>query len=248
MTERTSRVGSQIPDTELVELRDGKLLRTRASDLFRGRRIVLFALPGAFTPTCSTTHVPGYVTLLKELRQAGIDDVICLSVNDPYVMEAWQREEKAQELHFMSDPFGEFTQAMGMSVDNRDTALGARSWRYSMLVENGVIKTMFIERDVPGDPFEVSGAETMLKYLRPEYKVRNPALMLARHGCPHCARAKELLKNRGIAFEAVHLGDELTMRGVKAASGVATVPQIFIDGRLIGGAEQLAEYLAHREP
>jgi peroxiredoxin len=105
MAERTSRVGSQIPDGELVELRDGKLLRTRTADLFKGRRIVLFALPGAFTPTCSTTHVPGYVTLLNDFRQAGINDVICLAVNDPYVMDAWQREEKAQGLHFMSDPF-----------------------------------------------------------------------------------------------------------------------------------------------
>jgi glutathione-dependent peroxiredoxin len=246
MTERTSRAGSQIPDTELVELRDGKVIRTRTPDLFRGRRIVLFALPGAFTPTCSTTHVPGYVTLLNDFRQAGINDVICLAVNDPYVMDAWQREEKAEGLRFMSDPFGEFTQAMGMAIDHRDAGLGIRSWRYSMLVENGEIKTMFIERDVPGDPFEVSDAETMFKHLRPDYKAPSPAFVLARHGCPHCARAKELLKNQGIDFEVVHLGDELTMRGVKAASGVATVPQIFIDGKLIGGADQLAQYLGAR--
>jgi peroxiredoxin len=90
-------------------------MRTRASNVFRGRRIVLFALPGAFTPTCGTTHVPGYVTLFKELRHAGLDDIICLSVNHPYVMEAWQREEKAQDLYFMSDPFGEFTEAIGIS-------------------------------------------------------------------------------------------------------------------------------------
>jgi glutaredoxin-like protein len=244
MADRPSRAGSNIPDAELVEMRDGKLLHTRTADLFKDRRVVVFALPGAFTPTCSTTHVPGFVSLLNEFKQAGIDDVICLAVNDPYVMDAWQRQEKAEALRFMSDPFGDFTRAMGMSVDHRDAGLGVRSWRYSMLVENGAIKTMFIERDVPGDPFEVSDAETMIKHLRPDYKGQSPVFMLARHGCPHCARAKELLTKRGIPFEVVHLGDELTMRGVKAASGVATVPQIFIEGKLIGGADQLAQYLA----
>ncbi|MBC7983540.1 MAG: redoxin family protein, partial [Candidatus Obscuribacterales bacterium] len=210
----------------------------------RGRRVVVFALPGAFTPTCSTAHVPGYVARLKDLHEAGIDDIVCLSVNDAFVMEAWQRSEKAEGVHFVADAFGEFTQAMGMSVDHRDASLGMRSWRYSMLVDNGKIEKMFIEPDVPGDPFQVSDADTMLKYLRPDQKSLGPVMMLARHGCPHCGRAKALLKERGIPFEAIHLGDELTMQGVKAASGTATVPQIFIDGKLIGGGDKLAELLA----
>lgn len=247
MNNRTSLAGSPVPDVELAELRDGNLLRFPSSDLFRGHRIVVFALPGAFTPTCSTAHVPGYVALLKDFRQAGIDDVVCLSVNDPYVMEAWQRAEKAEGVRFVADPYGEFTQAMGMSVDQRSASLGTRSWRYSMLVDNGTIETMFIEPEVAGDPFEVSDAETMLKYLRPDHKHVSPAFVLARHGCRHCARAKDLLNSFGIPFEAVHLGDELTMRGVKAASGGTTVPQIFIDGKLIGGTDQLAEYLSQRK-
>jgi glutathione-dependent peroxiredoxin len=241
---RTSRVGMQIPDVELVELIDAKVVRLRSVDLFRNRRTALFALPGAFTPTCSSEHVPGYVRGLSQLQDAGIAEVICLSVNDPYVMEAWQRAEKAQSLRFISDPYGEFTAAMGMLVDNRDASLGKRSWRYSMLVDNGVVEAMFVEREVPGDPFEVSGAETMMKYLRPGYETPRPAFMLARHGCPHCARAKQLLKDRGIPFEAVHLGEEFTMQGVKAASGSATVPQVFIDGVLIGGADQLTQYFS----
>jgi glutaredoxin-like protein len=243
MSNRTSRAGAQVPDVELGELRDGIVQRIRSADLFRGRRVVLFALPGAFTPTCSTAHVPGYVARLKDFRQAGIDDVLCLSVNDPFVMEAWQRSEKAQGVRFIADPYGVFTEAMGMSVDHRDASLGTRSWRYSMLVDNGKIEIMFIEPDVPGDPFEVSDADTMFKY----QKSLGPAFMLARHGCPHCARAKALLEGRGIAFEAIHLGDELTMQGVKAASGVATVPQIFIDGKLVGGADQLTDYLSKRK-
>ena len=103
---------------------------------------------------------------------------------------------------------------------------------------------MFIEPDKPGGPFEVSDADTMWKYLRPNDKSRGSAFMLARHGCQHCARAKRLLDEHGITYEAIYLGDELTMQGVKSASGAATVPQVYMDGRLIGGADQLTEYLA----
>jgi glutathione-dependent peroxiredoxin len=246
MSKRESREGSRVPDVELAEMRDGKALKVSSRELFGGKRVILFALPGAFTPTCSTAHVPGYVARLKDFRNAGIADVICLSVNDPFVMEAWQKSEKAEGIHFVADPHAEFTQAMGMAIDHRDVPLGVRSWRYSMLVNDGTIEKMFIEPDVPGDPFEVSDADTLWKHLRPNEKGASPAFMLARHGCPHCRRAKALLDERGIAYEAVHLGDELTMQGVKAASGIATVPQVFIDGKLIGGADQLEQYLAQR--
>jgi peroxiredoxin/glutaredoxin len=243
MSKRPSREGAQVPEVQLSELRDGKVKRIASSELFKGRRVILFALPGAFTPTCSTAHVPGYVARLKDFRSAGIDDVVCLSVNDPFVMEAWQRSEKAEGIRFVADPFAEFTEAMGMAVDHRDASLGVRSWRYSMLVIDGKIDKMFIEPDVPGDPFEVSDAETLFRYLRPDAKTLGPAFVLARHGCPHCARAKDLLNERGIACEALYLGDELSMQGVRAASGAATVPQVFIDGKLVGGADQLASYL-----
>ena len=243
MSKRASRIGSPVPPVELAELRDGNVKRVSTSELFAGRRVIVFALPGAFTPTCSTAHVPGYVARLKDFHEAGIDDVVCLSVNDPFVMEAWQRSEKAEGVRFLADPFGEFTEGMGMSIDHRDASLGTRSWRYSMLVDDGKIEAMFIEPDVAGDPFEVSDADTMWKYLRPNQKSKGSAFMLARHGCPHCARAKGLLQQTGITYEALYLGDELTMQGVKAASGAATVPQIFMDGKLIGGADQLTEFL-----
>jgi peroxiredoxin/glutaredoxin len=240
---RASREGRPVPNVELSQIEAGQVRRIGTDQLFKGRRVILFALPGAFTPTCSTAHVPGYVARMKEFHDAGIDDVICLSVNDPYVMEAWQRSEKAEGVHFVADAFAEFTHEMGMSIDHRDAFLGTRSWRYSMLVDDGKIEKMFIEPDQPGDPFEVSDADTMLGYLRPDHRGIGPVFMLARHGCQYCAKAKSMLTERGIAFEAVHLGDELTMQGVKAASGAAKVPQIFIDGKLIGGSDQLAEYL-----
>jgi peroxiredoxin/glutaredoxin len=243
---RPSREGALVPDVELAELSDGKATRLSSRELFQGRRVILFALPGAFTPTCSTAHVPGYVARLKDFRAAGIDDVVCLSVNDPFVMEAWQRSEKADGIRFVADPYADFTQAMGMSVDHRDASLGTRSWRYSMLVENGTIAKMFIEPDVPGDPFQVSDAETLFRFLCPNQVTLGPAFMLARHGCPHCARAKRLLDERGITVEAIYLGDELTMQGVKAASGASTVPQVFLGGALVGGADQLAAYLSQQ--
>jgi glutathione-dependent peroxiredoxin len=244
MSKRVSREGARVPDVELTELVDGQVKRYGSRDLFGGRKVILFALPGAFTPTCSTAHVPGYVAHLKAFRDAGVDDVVCLSVNDPFVMEAWQRSEKAQGIHFVADPFGEFTREMGMSIDHRDAGLGTRSWRYSMLVNDGVIEKMFIEPDVPGDPFEVSDADTMLKFLRPNRKDIGPVLMLARHGCPYCAKAKQMLSDRGITFDAIYLGDELTMQGVKAASGAAKVPQVFVDGKLVGGSDQLEKFLS----
>jgi len=244
MTARISKEGERIPSVQLAEMKDGKAVPIESEQLFKGRRVILFALPGAFTPTCSTAHVPGYVALLREFQNAGVADVVCLSVNDPFVMEAWQQSEKAQGIHFIADPYGEFTRAMGMSIEHRDAFLGTRSWRYSMIVNDGKIEKMFIEPDVPGDPFEVSDAQTMLNHLQPNRKTLGPVLMLARHGCQFCAKAKELLNKRGIPFEAIHLGDDLTMQGVKAVSGETKVPQVFVDGKLIGGADKLEQFLA----
>jgi glutaredoxin len=161
-------------------------------------------------------------------------------------MAAWQDAEKARGITFVADPDGSFTREMGMLVDKRDAGLGLRSWRYSMLVNDGTIEKMFIEPQQPGDPFEVSDAETMLRFLHPDRRAPGAVLMLARHGCSHCRRAKMLLEQHRLTFDAVYVGEELSMRGVKAASGTATVPQIFIDGKLIGGAEQLSRYLQER--
>lgn len=239
----SSREGSIIPDVDLFQLRDGSARRVPAAELFGSGRVIGFALPGAFTPTCSTAHVPGYLARASDFKALGVRDIVCVSVNDPYVMDAWQEAEKARGLTFVADPDGDFTREMGMLVDKRDLGLGRRSWRYSMLVESGTIRKMFVEPNDPGDPFEVSDAETMLKYLRPTQTGPSAILMLARHGCPYCRRAKAMLNERGLSFEAVHVGDELSMRGVKAVSGAATVPQIFVDGKHIGGSEELAQWL-----
>jgi glutaredoxin-like protein len=238
----SSREGSSIPNTTFKVLRDGKVRDIPSDEIFKGRRVILFALPGAYTPTCSTGHVPRFVELAPELRKHGIDDVICLSVNDPFVMAAWQRDQNAESITFLPDGDGTFTNAMGMLVDKSAAGLGKRSWRYSMVVNDGHIEKMFVEPDEPGDPFGVSDGDTALRYVDPSRKMGN-VTMFARHGCPFCERAKTMLTERGIPFEVIYLGDGITMNSVRAASGAAKVPQVFIEGKLIGGSDALQAFL-----
>lgn len=143
--------------------------RTTA-DLFAGKRVVVFSLPGAFTPTCSTSHLPRYEELYKEFKALGIDEVICISVNDAFVMYQWGKQQGAQNVFLLPDGNGEFTRKMGMLVDKSNLGFGMRSWRYSMVVNNGKIEKIFTEAgysdNCPTDPFEVSDADTMLKYLK----------------------------------------------------------------------------------
>lgn len=139
-------------------------------DIFKGKKIVLFALPGAFTPTCSTTHAPGYEAAYDEMKALGVDEVICLSVNDAFVMFQWKKNLGLEKVFMLPDGNGDFSKGMGMLVKKTNLGFGDRSWRYSMLVEDGVIKKMFVEPEYgdncPTDPFEVSNAETMLEYLK----------------------------------------------------------------------------------
>jgi peroxiredoxin len=141
-----------------------------ADEIFAGRNVVLFALPGAFTPTCSTTHLPRYEELHEALKGEGVDEVVCLSVNDAFVMYQWGVHQGAKNVTLLPDGNGEFTRKMGMLVEKANLGFGMRSWRYSMYVENGQIKQMFAEDglddNVGSDPFEVSGADTMLNYLK----------------------------------------------------------------------------------
>ncbi len=141
-----------------------------SDDIFAGKKVVLFALPGAFTPTCSSTHLPGYESKYDEFKALGIDSVVCLSVNDAFVMYQWGKSQKAEKVFLLPDGSGEFTRKMGMLVDKDNLGFGMRSWRYSMLVDNGEIRKVFSEPgfadNCPTDPFEVSDADTMLNYLK----------------------------------------------------------------------------------
>ena len=242
-----NKEGHKVPSVVFKTRKDGEFVDVHSDSLFQGRNVILFALPGAFTPTCSSTHLPRYNELAGVFRQNGIDDIICLSVNDAFVMDAWKESQEADNITLIPDGNGEFTEAMGMLVDKSDLGFGKRSWRYSMLVRDGVIEKQFIEPEVPGDPFEVSDADTMLAYLNPRARAPESVSIFTKPGCPFCAGARELLKEKGMAYEEIVLGKDAGLASLRAISGRETVPQVFIGGRHIGGSEELALYLEERD-
>jgi len=141
-----------------------------SDEIFKGKKVVLFALPGAYTPTCSTTHLPGYEKHFDEMKALGVDSVVCLSVNDAFVMYNWGKAQNVENVFLLPDGSGEFSRKMGMLVNKDNVGFGFRSWRYSMVVDDGEITKMFVEPgfsdNCPTDPFEVSDADTMLAYLK----------------------------------------------------------------------------------
>lgn len=155
--------GEKLPVVELYRMGDKGPEKISSGDLFAGRKTVLFALPGAFTPTCSQAHLPGYVVKADELQASGVDQIICLSVNDAFVMDAWGKQQNADDKILMiADPDGEFTRAVGLEVDLTARGLGRRSQRYAMVIDDGVVTHLNVEK--PGK-FEVSDAETILNAL-----------------------------------------------------------------------------------
>jgi glutaredoxin-like protein len=241
-----SREGQRVPAVTFRTRREDQWKDVTTDEIFKGRTVIAFALPGAYTPTCSTTHLPRYNELAATFTKLGVDAIVCLSVNDAFVMSEWQKDQNAPHITFIPDGNGEFAGKMGMLVDKTNLGFGERSWRYSMLVKDGVIEKMFIEPEKEGDPFEVSDADTMLRYLAPAATTPDPAVVFAKPGCPHCARARALLDANGVTYEEVILGKGITFSTIRAVSGQATAPQVFIGGRHIGGADDLARYFAQQ--
>ncbi len=239
-----NREGQKVPEVVFRTRRDHEWVDVTSEEVFKGRTVVVFALPGAFTPTCSSTHVPRYNQLAAEFKRHGVDEVICISVNDAFVMNRWQAEQKAWNVSFLPDGNGEFSRGMGMLVPKDELGFGERSWRYAMLVKDGVIEKMFIEPDVPGDPFEVSDADTLLAYIAPQGPKPLDVTAFTREGCEFCARAKQMLGDAGIPYEELVLNRDYTEATLRAVSGRSTVPQVFINGKHIGGSEELEQYLA----
>lgn len=238
-----NREGQKIPQVTFHTRRNHEWIDVASDDIFRDRTVVVFSLPGAFTPTCSSTHVPRYNQLTPALKQNGVDEVICISVNDAFVMNEWRNEQKAHNITFLPDGNGDFNRGMGMLVPKNDLGFGERSWRYSMLVKNGVIEKMFIEPNKPGDPFEVSDADTMLEYIAPNAARPLDVTVFSREGCQYCVRTKGLLHDAGITFDELVLNRDFSESTIRAVSGKTSVPQIFINGEYIGGTEQLETYL-----
>ena len=239
-----NKEGQSIPAVTFKTRQNNEWSDVSSEALFSDKKVIVFALPGAFTPTCSSSHLPRYNELYPVFRENGIDAIYCLSVNDTFVMNAWQEDQRAEKITMLPDGNGDFSRGMGMLVDKSELGFGERSWRYAMIVDNGIIEKMFIEPEVEGDPFGVSDADTVLKYLNPEAKPLPTVTLITRKGCPHCTRAKDLLKARHLAFEEIELNQEVTNRSLTALSGAHTTPQVFMDGKLIGTADDLEAYFS----
>lgn len=239
--------GRPIPKVIFHTRSDHQWAEVSSDEVFNGKTVVVFALPGAFTPTCSSTHVPRYNQLAPAFKTAGVDEIVCVSVNDAFVMNEWKTEQKADNITFLPDGNGDFSRGMGMLVPREDLGFGERSWRYSMLVEDGVIEKMFIEPDQPGDPFEVSDADTMLAHIAADADKPLDVTVFAREGCPFCVRAKGMLHDAGIEFDELMLHRDYAEVTLRAVAGISMVPQVFINGEHIGGSDDLEQYLAGRQ-
>ncbi len=244
MTALINKEGHTVPSVTWPSRVNDEWVNINSDELFKGRTVVVFSLPGAFTPTCSSTHLPRYNELASAFKANGVDEILCVSVNDTFVMNAWAANQESANIRMIADGNGQFTDGMGMLVDKDDLGFGKRSWRYSMLVKDGVVEKMFIEPQKPGDPFEVSDADTMLNYINPQAKKPQSVTVFSKPGCPFCAKAKADLEAAGMAYEEVLMGRDASLTTLRAVSGRDTVPQVFIGGQHIGGSDDLAEYLA----
>lgn len=241
-----NKEGQEVPQVIFKTRQGDTWVDVSSEELFKGKTVVVFALPGAFTPTCSSTHLPRYNELAPVFSKEGVDEIICLSVNDAFVMNAWGGDQKAENISFIPDGNGDFTEGMGMLVNKADLGFGKRSWRYSMLVKDGIIEKMFIEPEEPGDPFKVSDADTMLNYINSNAEKPKRVSIFTKPGCPHCARAKKVLAENGYQYEEIVLGAAgVTYSSLSAVTGRGTTPQVFIDGQLIGSADELEAWVAN---
>jgi peroxiredoxin len=162
--------GYQVPQVEFVFRESGEFVNKTSADLFDGKRVVVFSLPGAFTPTCSAYQLPGFEEKYDDFIGLGIDDIYCISVNDGFVMNAWADDQNIQKVKLIPDGNAYFTRSMGMLVNKTNLGFGDRSWRYAAVVENGIIEKLFIEagqRDnADSDPYEVSTPDNVYSYIK----------------------------------------------------------------------------------
>ncbi len=162
--------GYEIPQVEFVFRENGEFVNRTSKELFDGKRVVIFSLPGAFTPTCSAYQLPGFEEKYDDFIGSGIDAIYCVSVNDGFVMNAWAKDQGIEKVKLIPDGNAYFTRSMGMLVTKSNLGFGERSWRYAAVVDNGIIEKLFVEagkRDnADTDPYEVTNPETILSYLK----------------------------------------------------------------------------------
>jgi thioredoxin-dependent peroxiredoxin len=162
--------GYQIPQVEFVFRENGEFVNRTSAELFNGKRVVIFSLPGAFTPTCSAYQLPGFEEKYEEFTALGIDAIYCVSVNDGFVMNAWAQDQNIEKVKLIPDGNAYFTRSMGFLVNKSNLGFGARSWRYAAVVDNGIIEKLFVEdgqRDnADTDPYEASTPEAVFEYVK----------------------------------------------------------------------------------
>lgn len=156
------QVGDKVPACTMKVMGDGGPADITTDDVFAGKKVLLFAVPGAFTPGCSMTHLPGYVVNADTIKAKGVDSIVCMAVNDAFVMDAWGKTQNAEELLMLADGNGEFTSALGLELDGSGFGLGTRSQRFAMIVDDGTVTHLNVE---PGPGVDVSSAETMIALL-----------------------------------------------------------------------------------
>jgi len=158
----TIKVGDKLPDVKLVKATESGPEAVQSSDYFKGKKVALFSVPGAFTPTCSAKHLPGFVEKADDLKAKGVDEIVATSVNDAFVLGAWNKSAGSEDITMLADGNGDFAEALGLTMDGSGFGLGKRGQRFSMIVEDGVVKELNVEQ--PGD-FSVSSAEHLLGQL-----------------------------------------------------------------------------------
>jgi len=176
--ERTDLPGSRqkiqkwdmIPNADFVQRVAGEFVKIMSDDLFKGKNVVLFSLPGAFTPTCSEKQLPAYEEMYDRFKAAGVDEVYCVSVNDGFVMNAWAKDQGIEKVKLLADGNGDFTDSMGMLCTKRAKGFANRSWRYSLYAKNGIVQEAFIEpgfnhKDEDDDPYTCTDPETMIQFI-----------------------------------------------------------------------------------
>lgn len=237
-----NKQGQTVPSVIFHTRKNNDWLDVSSDDIFKNKTVVLFSLPGAFTPTCSSSHVPRFNELADTFKLNGVDDIVCVSVNDAFVINAWKQQQQASAITFIPDGNAAFTKQMDMLVDKSELGFGQRSWRYSMLVKNSVIEKMFIEPEQDGDPYLVSDADTMLEFINANAKKPDSITLFTKPGCSFCAKAKQLLNTHHLNYEEIEVVNTLTSITLRAVANSDTVPQIYINGHHIGNHDSLKKY------
>ena len=237
-----SREGKQVPDVAFRVRRNGDWATVTTDEIFAKKNVVVFSLPGAFTPTCSSTHLPRFNELAPAFKAQGIDAIVCISVNDPFVMEEWGKDQEAANITLLPDGNGEFTEGMGMLVDKTTWASASARGAIRCWCATGPIEKMFIEPQKPGDPFEVSDADTMLDYINPKATQAGPGgdpdarrLLVLREGEGAAERRRLRLCGDSAAAHRAHEGARRDRRG---DDGPANFHQRRADRR-VGGARSV---------